>query len=293
MPSTKEIRLKIKSVQNTRKITKAMEMVAASKMRKAQDRMRNTRPYGDKIRNIVAHLAQANPEYRHPFVVKRSEMRNVGLILVSTDKGLCGGLNTNVQRAVLQRVKQWESQGTKFQASAVGNKGYGFLQRLNANIVAHVVQLGDKPHLEKLIGPVKLQLDAYAEGKVDAVYIAYTRFINTMKQEPVIEQLLPLSAERFEQTAEEKRAYAWDYLYEPDPQRVIDELMTRYVEALVYQSVAENMASEQSARMVAMKAASDNAKKVIEELQLIYNKTRQAGITKEISEIVGGAAAVS
>jgi F-type H+-transporting ATPase subunit gamma len=293
MPSTKEIRLKIKSVQNTRKITKAMEMVAASKMRKAQDRMRNTRPYGDKIRNIVAHLAQANPEYRHPFVVKRNEMRNVGLILVSTDKGLCGGLNTNVQRAVLQRVKQWEGQGTKFQASAIGNKGYGFLQRLNANVVAHVVQLGDKPHLERLIGPVKLQLDAYAEGKVDAVYIAYTRFINTMKQEPVIEQLLPLSAERFEQTAEEKRAYSWDYLYEPDPQRVIDELMTRYVEALVYQSVAENMASEQSARMVAMKAASDNAKKVIEELQLIYNKTRQAGITKEISEIVGGAAAVS
>jgi len=293
MPSTKEIRLKIKSVQNTRKITKAMEMVAASKMRKAQDRMRNTRPYGDKIRNIVAHLAQANPEYRHPFVVRRNEIRNVGLILVSTDKGLCGGLNTNIQRAVLQRVKAWESQGAKFQASAIGNKGFGFLQRLNANIVAHAVQLGDKPHLERLIGPVKLQLDAYAEGKVDAVYIAYTRFINTMKQEPVIEQLLPLSAERFEQTAEEKRAYSWDYLYEPDAQRVIDELMTRYVEALVYQSVAENMASEQSARMVAMKAASDNAKKVIEELQLIYNKARQASITKEISEIVGGAAAIA
>jgi F-type H+-transporting ATPase subunit gamma len=293
MPSTKEIRLKIKSVQNTRKITKAMEMVAASKMRKAQDRMRNTRPYGDKIRNIVAHLALANPEYRHPFVVKRDAIRNVGLILISTDKGLCGGLNTNIQRAVLQRVKTWESEGAKFQASAIGNKGFGFLTRLNANIVAHAVQLGDKPHLERLIGPVKLQLDAYAEGKVDAVYIAYTRFINTMKQEPVIEQLLPLSAERFEQTAEEKRAYSWDYLYEPDPQRVIDELMTRYVEALVYQSVAENMASEQSARMVAMKSASDNAKKVIEELQLIYNKTRQAGITKEISEIVGGAAAIS
>jgi len=292
MPSTKEIRLKIKSVQNTRKITKAMEMVAASKMRKAQDRMRNTRPYGDKIRNIVAHLAQANPEYRHPFVVRRNEIRNVGLILVSTDKGLCGGLNTNIQRAVLQRVKAWESQGAKFQASAIGNKGFGFLQRLNANIVAHAVQLGDKPHLERLIGPVKLQLDAYAEGKVDAVYIAYTRFINTMKQEPVIEQLLPLSAERFEQTVEEKRAYSWDYLYEPDAQRVIDELMTRYVEALVYQSVAENMASEQSARMVAMKAASDNAQNIIEELQLIYNKSRQASITKELSEIVGGAAAV-
>ncbi|HEX5639117.1 MAG TPA: F0F1 ATP synthase subunit gamma [Burkholderiaceae bacterium] len=293
MPSTKEIRLKIKSVQNTRKITKAMEMVAASKMRKAQDRMRNTRPYGDKIRNIVAHLALANPEYRHPFVVKRDTIRNVGLILISTDKGLCGGLNTNVQRAVLQMVKQWESQGIKFQASALGNKGFGFLQRLNANIVASAVQLGDKPHAERLIGPVKILLDGYAEGRLDAVYIAYSRFINTMKQEPLIEQLLPLSAARFEQTPEEKRAYSWDYLYEPDAQRVIDELMTRYVEALVYQSMAENMASEQSARMVAMKAASDNAKKVIEELQLIYNKTRQAGITKEISEIVGGAAAVS
>jgi len=293
MPSTKEIRLKIKSVQNTRKITKAMEMVAASKMRKAQDRMRNTRPYGDKIRNIVAHLALANPEYRHPFVVKRDAIRNVGLILVSTDKGLCGGLNTNVQRMVLQRVKQWETEGVKFVASALGNKGFGFLTRLNANIVAHAVQLGDKPHVERLIGPVKILLDAYAEGRLDGVYIAYSRFINTMKQEPVIEQLLPLSAARFEQTPEEKRAYAWDYLYEPDPQRVIDELMTRYVEALVYQSMAENMASEQSARMVAMKAASDNAKKVIEELQLIYNKTRQAGITKEISEIVGGAAAIS
>jgi F-type H+-transporting ATPase subunit gamma len=293
MPSTKEIRLKIKSVQNTRKITKAMEMVAASKMRKAQDRMRNTRPYGDKIRNIVAHLALANPEYSHPFVVKRDKIRNVGLILISTDKGLCGGLNTNVQRAVLQYVKQWESEGVKFEASALGNKGFGFLQRLNANIVASAVQLGDKPHAERLIGPVKVLLDGYAEGRLDAVYIAYSRFINTMKQEPVIEQLLPLSAARFEQTPEEKRAYAWDYLYEPDAQRVIDELMTRYVEALVYQSMAENLASEQSARMVAMKAASDNAKKVIEELQLIYNKTRQAGITKEISEIVGGAAAVS
>jgi F-type H+-transporting ATPase subunit gamma len=293
MPSTKEIRLKIKSVQNTRKITKAMEMVAASKMRKAQDRMRNTRPYGDKIRNIVAHLALANPEYRHPFVVKRDKIRNVGLILISTDKGLCGGLNTNVQRAVLQLVKQWEGEGIKFEASALGNKGFGFLQRLNANIVASAVQLGDKPHAERLIGPIKVLLDGYAEGRLDAVHIAYTRFVNTMKQEPVIEQLLPLSAARFEQTPEEKRAYSWDYLYEPDAQRVIDELMTRYVEAIVYQSMAENLASEQSARMVAMKAASDNAKKVIEELQLIYNKTRQAGITKEISEIVGGAAAIS
>ena len=293
MPSTKEIRLKIKSVQSTRKITKAMEMVAASKMRKAQERMRQARPYGDRIRNIVAHLALANPEYKHPFVLRRSEIRNVGVILISTDKGLCGGLNTNIQRALLQLVKQWEASGVKFQATAIGNKGFGFLQRLNANVVSHVVQLGDKPHLEKLIGPVKLQLDAYAEGRLDALYIAYSRFINTMKQEPVIEQLLPLSAERFAQSEEEKRAYAWDYIYEPDAQRVVDELMTRYVEAIIYQSVAENMASEQSARMVAMKAASDNAKKIIEELQLVYNKTRQAGITKEISEIVGGAAAIA
>jgi F-type H+-transporting ATPase subunit gamma len=255
--------------------------------------MRQARPYGDKIRNIVAHLALANPEYRHPFVVRHKEIRNVGLIMVTTDKGLCGGLNTNIQRAALQQVKQWEAAGVKFQATAIGNKGFGFLQRLNANLVSHAVQLGDKPHLEKLIGPVKLQLDAYADGRLDAVYIAYSRFINTMKQEPVIEQLLPLSAERFAQSEEEKRAYSWDYLYEPDPQRVIDELMTRYVEAIVYQSVAENMASEQSARMVAMKAASDNAKKLIEELQLVYNKTRQAGITKEISEIVGGAAAIA
>jgi F-type H+-transporting ATPase subunit gamma len=293
MPSTKEIRVKIKSVQNTRKITKAMEMVAASKMRKAQERMRHARPYGDKIRNIVAHLASANPEYKHPFVVRRSEMRNVGLIMISTDKGLCGGLNTNIQRAVLQRAKQWDAAGTRFQATAIGNKGLGFLQRLNAAVVSQVVQLGDRPHLDKLIGPIKVQLDAYAEGKLDAVFIAYSRFVNTMKQEAVIEQLLPLSAERFAQSEEEKRAYSWDYLYEPDPQRVIDELMTRYVEAIVYQSVSENMASEQSARMVAMKAASDNAKKLIEELQLVYNKTRQAGITKEISEIVGGAAAIA
>jgi F-type H+-transporting ATPase subunit gamma len=268
-------------------------MVAASKMRKAQDRMRQARPYGDRIRNIVAHLALANPEYKHPFVIRRSEIRTVGVILISTDKGLCGGLNTNIQRALLQLVKQWEASGVKFQATAVGNRGFGFLQRLNANIVSHVVQLGDKPHLERLIGPVKLQLDAYADGRLDALYIAYTRFVNTMKQEPVIEQLLPLSAERFAQSEEEKRAYAWDYIYEPDAQRVVDELMTRYVEAIIYQSVAENMASEQSARMVAMKAASDNAKKIIEELQLVYNKTRQAGITKEISEIVGGAAAIA
>jgi F-type H+-transporting ATPase subunit gamma len=293
MPSTKEIRIKIKSVQNTRKITKAMEMVAASKMRKAQERMRAARPYGDKIRNIAAHLAQANPEYKHPYLVKRDPLRTVGLIVVTTDKGLCGGLNTNIQRAVLGRVKQWDADSVALQATAIGNKGFGFLQRLGAQIVSHTVQLGDKPNLDKLVGPVKVQLDAYAAGKLDAVYIAYSRFVNTMKQEPVIEQLLPLAPQTLAQTEVEKRAYSWDYIYEPDAQRVLDELLTRYVEALVYQSLAENMASEQSARMVAMKSASDNAKKLIEELQLIYNKTRQAGITKEISEIVGGAAAVS
>jgi F-type H+-transporting ATPase subunit gamma len=293
MAGTKEIRLKIKSVQNTRKITKAMEMVAASKMRKAQDRMRQFRPYGDKIRNIVAHLAMANPEYRPPALQKRDAIKSVGMILVTTDKGLCGGLNTNIQRAVLQRIKELDAQGLKVHTTAIGNRGFGFLQRLNASIVSHYVQIGDRPNLEKLIGPVKALIDLYTDGRIDAVYVAYSRFVNTMKQEPVIEQLLPLSAENLLQTEEEKRAYSWDYIYEPDAPAVIDALLVRYAEALIYQAVAENMASEQSARMVAMKAASDNAKKLIEELQLIYNKTRQAGITKEISEIVGGAAAVS
>lgn len=293
MPSTKEIRLKIKSFQNTRKITKAMEMVSASKMRRAQDRMRAARPYGDKIRNIISHLAHANPEYRHPFLVQRPKLANAGLILVTTDKGLCGGLNTNIQRLALLRIKEWETAGIKFQATAIGNKGFGFLQRMGAQVVSHVVQLGDKPLLEKLIGPVKVQFDAYAEGRVDAVYLAYSRFINTMRQEPVLEQLLPLPTARLGQTPSEEQAHSWDYLYEPDAETVLDELLRRYTEALVYQGLAENMACEQSARMVAMKAASDNAKKLIEEMQLIYNKTRQAGITKEISEIVGGAAAVS
>jgi len=293
MPSTKEIRVKIKSVQNTRKITKAMEMVAASKMRRAQERMRMARPYADKIRNITAHMASANPEYKHPFLVQHEGKLPVGLILVSTDKGLCGGLNTNIQRALLTRFRKWEGDGIRFQASAIGTKGLGFLQRLGADVVANVTHMGDRPHLEKLIGPVKPLLDAYAAGKLSAVYLAFSRFVNTMKQEPVLEQLLPLSAERLEQTPEERKQYSWDYLYEPDARTVVDELMVRYTEALVFQAVAENMASEQSARMVAMKAASDNAKKMIEELQLVYNKTRQAGITKEISEIVGGSAAIS
>ncbi|MEZ5727248.1 MAG: F0F1 ATP synthase subunit gamma [Burkholderiaceae bacterium] len=288
MPSSKEIRTKIKSVQNTRKITKAMEMVSASKMRKAQDRMRASRPYGEKVRNIAGHLAEANPEYRHPFLVRREE-KNAGVIVVTTDKGLCGGLNTNILRAVTQKLRELEAKGAKVRTTAIGNKGFGFLNRIGANIVSHLVQLGDTPHMEKLIGPIKVQLDAYEAGEVDAVYLAYTRFINTMKQEPVIEQLLPLAPEAIKETS---RDYSWDYLYEPDAQSVLDELLVRYIEAIVYQAVAENMASEQSARMVAMKAASDNAKQVIDDLQLSYNKARQAAITKELSEIVGGAAAV-
>jgi F-type H+-transporting ATPase subunit gamma len=291
----KEIRGKIKSVQNTRKITKAMEMVAASKMRRAQERMRSARPYADKVRDIAAHMSSASPEYRHPFMVTNDGAKSVGFILVTTDKGLCGGMNTNVLRASLQKFKELEGQGKTLEATAIGGKGLGFLNRLRAKVVSNVVQLGDTPHLEKLIGAVKVQLDMYSEGKLSAVYLAYTRFVNTMKQEPVIEQLLPLSAEQFErkdETGSPTPNTSWDYIYEPDAQTVVDELLVRYVEALVYQAVAENMASEQSARMVAMKAASDNAKTVINELQLSYNKSRQAAITKELSEIVGGAAAV-
>ncbi|MFN7643812.1 MAG: F0F1 ATP synthase subunit gamma [Burkholderiales bacterium] len=289
MAGSREIRNKIKSVQNTRKITKAMEMVAASKMRKAQERMRHARPYADKVRNIAAHLANANPEYRHPFLVRRDTIKAAGVILVTTDKGLCGGLNTNVLRMLTTRMRELEKAGTKLQVTAIGNKGLGFMQRIGAKVVSQITQLGDSPHLEKMIGPVKLQLDAYAAGEIDAVYIAYTRFINTMKQEPVVEQLLPLDPSKLQETS---REYSWDYLYEPDAQSVLDELLLRYVESMVFQAVAENMASEQSARMVAMKSASDNAKKVIGDLQLSYNKARQAAITKELSEIVSGAAAV-
>ena len=288
MPSGKEIRTKIKSVQNTRKITKAMEMVAASKMRKAQDRMKAARPYGEKIRRLAANLSHANSEYKHPFLRKAEEVKRVGLIVVTTDKGLCGGLNTNVLRIALNNLREWEGKGCRdIRVSAIGSKGLGFMQRLGARVVSNVTQLGDTPHLEKLIGPVKVMLDAFQAGELDAVYIAYTRFINTMKQEPVMEQLLPLSGEALRPTE-----HGWDYIYEPDARAVIDDLLVRYVEALVYQSVSENLASEQSARMVAMKAASDNAGNVINELQLVYNKTRQAAITKEISEIVAGAAAV-
>ena len=294
MAGSKEIRTKIKSVQNTRKITKAMEMVAASKMRKAQERMRATRPYGDKIRNIAAHLAFANPEYRHPFLIKPADdgtPKGVGLIVITTDKGLCGGLNTNALRLAFGKIKEWQAAGRKIFVSPVGNKGLGFMQRLGAQISSHVTGLGDTPHLDRLIGPVKVQLDLYTQREVDAVYIVYTSFINTMKQEPVIEQLLPLSADRMKGDEHATKG-TWDYIYEPDPREVLEQLLVRYIEQIVYQSVAENMASEQSARMVAMKAASDNAKTVIDDLTLVYNKTRQAAITKELSEIVGGAAAV-
>jgi F-type H+-transporting ATPase subunit gamma len=287
MPGSKEIRTKIKSVQNTRKITKAMEMVAASKMRKAQERMRATRPYADKIRDVAAHLSHANPEYRHPFLVTRDTVKRVGIIVVTTDKGLCGGLNTNVLRLVLQHYKQWVSEGEAIDVCCIGNKGLGFMQRLGANVISQVTQLGDKPQLEKLIGAVKVMLDGYMTDRFDRVMVFSTRFINTMKQEPVMSQLLPLTGEKLGVPSG-----SWDYIYEPDAQSVLDGLLTRYIEALVYQAVVENMSSEQSARMVAMKAASDNAGSVIDELTLVYNKSRQAAITKELSEIVGGAAAV-
>ena len=292
MASGKEIRNKIKSVENTRKITKAMEMVAASKMRKAQDRMRAARPYGEKIRRVAGNLSHALTEYKHPFLANR-EQATVGLILITSDKGLCGGLNSNLLRLAVTRMKEFDAQGKKFQATCIGNKGFGFMQRSGAKIVSHATGLGDTPHLEKLIGPVKIQLDAYMKGEIDALYIGYNRFINTMKQEPVVEQLLPLSAAKMQAQAQASGTeHGWDYIYEPDAQTVIDDLLLRYVEALIYQAVAENMASEQSARMVAMKAATDNAGSVIGELKLVYNKTRQAAITKELSEIVAGAAAV-
>ncbi len=287
MAGSKEIRTKIKSVENTRKITRAMEMVAAAKMRKAQERMRAARPYAEKIRNVAAHLSRANPEYKHPFLVKRETVKNVGLIVVTSDKGLCGGLNTNVLRLAVNEMKTWESEGKGLLVCPIGNKGFGFMNRIGAKVQSHLTGLGDTPHIEKLIGAVKAMLDAYVAGEIDAIYLSYNHFVNTMKQEPRIEQLLPLSGEQMG-TSEG----SWDYIYEPDAKKVIDELLLRYIESLVYQAVVENMASEQSSRMVAMKAASDNAKSVIGELKLVYNKARQAAITKEISEIVGGAAAI-
>jgi F-type H+-transporting ATPase subunit gamma len=287
MPGTKEIRVKIKSVQSTRKITKAMEMVAASKMRKAQERMRMARPYGEKIRNVAANISHANPEYRHPFLVSRDTVKRVGLIVITTDKGLCGGLNTNLLRMVLNEYKKWKSEGEEIDVCTIGNKGLAFMQRLGANIVSQAIQIGDRPQMDKLVGTIKVMLDGYTKDRFDRLLICYTRFVNTMKQEPVIEQVLPLSGDRM--GAPET---VWDYIYEPEAKAVLDQVMTRYIEAIIFQAVAENMASEQSARMVAMKAATDNAGDIIDELTLIYNKNRQAGITKELSEIVAGAAAV-
>jgi len=289
MAGSKEIRNKIKSVQNTRKITKAMEMVAASKMRKAQERMRAGRPYGEKIRAICANLSHANPEYRHPFLAEHGEMKRIGAVVITTDKGLCGGLNTNLLRLVLQQMREWSEKKIDSQVTAIGNKGLGFFSRAGAKIFSQATHLGDQPHLDALIGPLKVQLDAFISGDIDAVYLCYNKFINTMKQEPQVMQLLPLADDRLDRT---DPSHDWDYLYEPDAATVLDDLLLRYVESVIYQAVAENMSCEQSARMVAMKAASDNAKKVIDDLQLTYNKARQAAITKELSEIVGGAAAV-
>ncbi len=292
MAAGKELRTKIKSVENTKKITKAMEMISVSKMRKAQERMRAARPYSDKVRNIASHLGQANPEYVHTFM-KTNDGKSVGFIVVTTDKGLCGGLNTNLLRAVTAKLRETQAAGKTPRAVAIGSKGLGFLNRVGAQVVSHITHLGDKPHLDKLIGPVKVLLDAYAAGEVSAVYLCYNKFVSTMRQEPVVEALLPLSADKMQAETKESGAHAWDYIYEPDAQSVIDDLLLRYVEALVYQALAENMASEHAARMVAMKAATDNAGNVIAELKLVYNKTRQAAITKELSEIVSGAAAIS
>ncbi len=294
MASSREIRNKIKSIKNTQKITRAMEMVAASKMRKAQDRMKKARPYGEKIRNVAAHMSKASVEYRHPFLVHHDSAKKTGIIVVTSDKGLCGGLNTNVLRRVVSEIRTWETGGEQVEACCIGNKGLGFMGRFGVSIISQITGLGDTPNMEKLIGAVKVVLDAYTENKLDRVYIFYNRFVNTMKQEPVMEQLLPLTDERMSSGSDEAKVLRapWDYIYEPEAKPVIDDVMVRYIEALVYQAVAENMASEQSARMVAMKAASDNAGNLIDELTLIYNKSRQAAITKELSEIVGGAAAV-
>jgi F-type H+-transporting ATPase subunit gamma len=297
MPGTKEIRLKIKSVQNTRKITKAMEMVAASKMKKAQERMRSGRPYAQRILNIAMHAAAANSEYRHELLSRRETVNRVGAIVITTDKGLCGGLNTNLLRVVLNQHKDWLARGIEVEYCTIGNKGLGFVNRMGGKIVSQVVNYGDRPALERLIGPVKMLIDGYSENRLDEVHLFSNRFVNTMKQEPTHVTMIPIpkewqAADGTAFSAEEVRSGSWDYLYEPDPKSVLDELLVRYLETFVYQAAAENIASEQSARMVAMKAASDNALSIIEELQLIYNKNRQAAITKELSEIVGGAAAV-
>ena len=296
MAGTKEIRLKIKSVQNTRKITKAMEMVAASKMKKAQERMRSGRPYAQRILSIAMHAARANAEYKHPLLTRRETVRRVGAVVITTDKGLCGGLNTNLLRVVLNQHKEWLAKGIEVEYCTIGNKGFGFVNRMGGKVASQVVNYGDRPSLERLIGPVKMLIDGFLEGRLDEVHIFGNRFVNTMKQDPLHSTMIPIPekwvAEEVWSDHEKVGSGTWDYLYEPDAKTVLDELLVRYLETFVYQAAADNIACEQSARMVAMKAASDNAQSIIEELQLIYNKNRQAAITKELSEIVGGAAAV-
>jgi F-type H+-transporting ATPase subunit gamma len=297
MAGTKEIRLKIKSVQNTRKITKAMEMVAASKMKKAQERMRRGRPYAQRLLDITMHAARANTEYKHPLLTRREAIKRVGVVVITTDKGLCGGLNTNLLRLVLNQHKEWLAKGIEAEYCTIGNKGLGFVSRMGGKVVSQVVNYGDHPALERLIGPVKMLIDGFLEGRLDEVHIFSTRFVNTMKQEPTHGTMIPIPQEWILPTGQVMKANVvgagnWDYLYEPDPKSVLDQLLVRYIETAVYQAATDNIASEQSARMVAMKAASDNARNIIDELQLVYNKSRQAAITKELSEIVGGAAAV-
>ena len=287
MAGGKEIRTKIKSIQNTQKITKAMEMVAASKMRRAQERMRQARPYAEKMRSVVAHLAQASLEYKHSFTRER-DVKRVGFIIVSTDRGLCGGLNINMFREAVNALSEWQQKDVEIDVTAIGTKGLGFFKRIGANIVSEATRLGDAPQLIDLIGPMKIMLDAYEEGRIDRLYVVHNRFVSAMSQVPQVEQLLPIHADE----PDEKLKNHWDYLYEPDAHEVIDALMTRYIESLIYQGVTENIACEMGARMVAMKSASDNAGTLIDELQLVYNKARQAAITQEIAEIVGGAAAV-
>ena len=287
MAGAKEIRTKIKSIKSTQKITKAMEMVAASKMRKAQERMRAARPYASKIRNVISHLAHAHTEYRSPGLIER-ELKRVGLIVISTDRGLCGGLNTNLFKAAIVAMQQWRTQGVEVDVCTVGTKAFQFFRRLKGNIVAHVSHLGDAPRFEDVLGPVKVMADAFTEGRVDAIYLVYNEFVNTMSQKPKIEQLVPITAE----VQDAAPAHRWDYIYEPDPKDLIELLLRRYGESVVYQALVENVACERASRMVAMKSASDNAGARIDALQWIYTKARQASITQELAEIVGGAAAV-
>ena len=287
MAGAKEIRTKIKSIKNTQKITKAMEMVAASKMRKAQERLRAARPYASKIRNVISHLAHAHTEYRSPGLIDR-ELKRVGLIVISTDRGLCGGLNTNLFKTAIVAMQQWRTQGVEVDVCTVGTKAFQFFRRLKGNIVAHVSHLGDAPRFEDVLGPVKVMADAFTEGRIDAIYLVYNEFVNTMSQKPRLEQLVPITAE----VQDAAPVHRWDYIYEPDPKDLIELLLRRYGESVVYQALVENVACEMAARMVAMKSATDNAGTLIDELQLIYNKARQASITQELAEIVGGAAAV-